>query len=50
MHFTGMWGIHDGTVPPIAGPDDFGVTDPNKSSQQDGWFYSTADYVTEKWG
>lgn len=49
MSFIGMWGLEDHTVPPKASPADDGSFDPLRSSQQQGWFYSTADYVTQTW-
>ena len=43
MHFIGMWGLRDNTVPPIAAPADDGSYDPDKTSQPfDGWFYTSA--------
>lgn len=32
MHFVGMWGLADQTVPPIASPDDEGTFEPGRTS------------------
>ena len=50
MSYIGFWGINDPTVPPKANPASDGSYLPERSSEQSGWFYQTADSTTAKWG
>eukprot|EP00039_Didymoeca_costata_P005018 m.77724 g.77724 ORF g.77724 m.77724 type:complete len:266 (+) comp12639_c0_seq1:419-1216(+) len=45
MHFLGIWGTKDTTVPPI--DNDGGDSD--ISAEKNGWYYTTADAVLRLW-
>lgn len=49
MHFIGNWGVKDITVPPIANKADDGTFIQSRSSETEGWFYTTSEAVTETW-
>jgi poly(3-hydroxybutyrate) depolymerase len=49
MHFLGIWGLNDATVPPKAGVADDGSFIADRSSQKQGRLYQTAESTTAKW-
>ncbi len=44
LSFIGMWGLADTTIPPLSN-----LEDGTKAMDQDGWYYSTAQNVTDLW-
>jgi len=49
MHFLGIWGLNDTTVPPKAAVADDGSFIADRSSQKQGRLYQTAESTTAKW-
>jgi len=49
ISYFGIWGANDTTVPPSENEADDGTIVECRSSEQNGWFYTTADCVTKYW-
>lgn len=49
MSLSGMWGLNDDTVPPVSGENDAGVYVQGRTSQPNGWYYTSAAKVTHYW-
>ena len=49
MSFFGSWGLSDDVVPPEENPSDLGCSLPCRTSESEGWFYTSSKCTTEKW-
>ena len=49
MSFFGSWGLSDETVPPEENPSQLGCSLPCRTSESDGWFYTSSECTTKKW-
>merc|ERR1712238_355153 len=49
ISYFGIWGANDNVVPPLQNQADDGTLLECRSSEPNGWFYTTADCVTKYW-
>jgi len=49
ISYFGIWGAKDPTVPPEQNPADDGTTKECRSSEEQGWFFTTAKCTTKHW-
>lgn len=50
ISYLGLWGQKDTVVPPYVTIDSSGGYVPCRSVEEQGWYYTTADCVTDYWG
>jgi len=50
ISYLGLWGTKDTVVPPYETVNQDGTTTKCKSFEEQGWYYTTAECVTEYWG
>lgn len=49
IHHIGLWGQSDTTVPPVESPSSQGCSVPCRTSEPNGWFYTSSECVMNKW-
>mmetsp|Transcript_53512 Transcript_53512/g.113650 ORF Transcript_53512/g.113650 Transcript_53512/m.113650 type:complete len:260 (+) Transcript_53512:2-781(+) len=49
IHHLGFWGSGDRTVPPIENPSSGGCAVPCRTSENNGWFYTSSECTMSKW-